>query len=72
VPTPFARHCMPVIAPLAPPLVAILRKVVDFAPQSPAVNSGVSVHVYAWLAKAAKQVAAELHGLTSLKAPDRC
>jgi non-ribosomal peptide synthetase component F len=42
-------------------LVDIFREVVEFCPQSPAVDSGVAVLTYAELAEAADQVAAELH-----------
>ena len=48
-------------APSPRTLVDIFREVVDFAPQSPAVDSGVAVLTYAELAEAATQVAAELH-----------
>ncbi|MEO5664267.1 MAG: AMP-binding protein, partial [Nocardioides sp.] len=48
-------------APAPRTLVDIFREVVEFAPQTPAVDSGVSVLTYAELAEAADQVAAELH-----------
>ncbi|RYC11553.1 amino acid adenylation domain-containing protein [Nocardioides zhouii] len=48
-------------APAPRTLVDIFREVVDFAPQSPAVDSGVALLTYAELAEAADRVAAELH-----------
>ena len=49
-------------APAPRTLVDIFRDVVDFCPQSPAVDSGVAVLTYAELAEAADQVANELRG----------
>ncbi|MFC7362705.1 Pls/PosA family non-ribosomal peptide synthetase [Nocardioides astragali] len=47
-------------APAPRTLVDIFREVVDFAPQSPAVDNGVEVLTYAELAEAADRLAAEL------------
>ena len=62
------RACRPLLpellasdrAPSPRTLVDIFREVVDFTPQSPAVDSGVEVLTYAELAEAADHVAAEL------------
>ena len=50
-------------APAPRTLVDIFTEVVAFAPQSPALDSGVEVLTYAELAEAADQVAAELRAL---------
>ena len=60
VPTPLPELLASDRAPAPRTLVDIFREVVDFAPQSPAVDSGVEVLTYAELAEAADQVAAEL------------
>ena len=61
VPTPLPELLASHRAPAPRTLVDIFREVVEFAPQSPAVDSGVSVLTYAELAEAADHVAAELH-----------
>ena len=64
--TPHVSTPLPVLlaggrAPAPRTLVDIFREVVEFVPQSPAVDSGVAVLTYAELAEAADQVAAELY-----------
>lgn len=61
VPAPLPELLASHRAPAPRTLVDIFREVVEFAPQSPAVDSGVSVLTYAELAEAADHVAAELH-----------
>ena len=61
VPSPLPELLAGDRAPAPRTLVDIFREVVEFAPQSPAVDSGVAVLTYAELDEAADQVAAELH-----------
>lgn len=61
VPTPLPSLLASDRAPSPRTLVEVFREVVGFAPQSPALDSGVTVLTYAELAEAADQVAAELH-----------
>ena len=55
VPTPLPELLASDRAPAPRTLVDIFREVVEFAPQSPAVDSGVAVLTYAELAEAADQ-----------------
>ncbi|MCY7401986.1 MAG: amino acid adenylation domain-containing protein [Nocardioides sp.] len=61
MPTPLPALLEGDRAPAPRTLVDIFREVVEFVPQSPAVDSGVAVLTYAELAEAADQIAAELY-----------
>ena len=60
VPTPLPELLASDRAPAPRTLVDVFREVVEFSPQRPAVDSGLSVLTYAELAEAADQVAGEL------------
>ena len=56
VPSPLPALLASDRAPSPRTLVDIFREVVDFSPQSPAVDSGVAVLTYAELAEAAEAI----------------